>query len=117
MVMVEGDVGQFRAFLLDDDLLSQGLVFIDVQIEDVDFAIGGASSEDRRRVRCPSNVAHGTAEIVDKEGISARASTEKRESEEKGREAHWKSTSQIFTVQSAEQLMNTFGWKLFQRVA
>ena len=61
---VEADVSELGLLLLNNQLLTDRLVFVDVQIEDKHLAIGCDGGKDCGRVWCPRGIANGASKVV-----------------------------------------------------
>ena len=77
MVGVEGDVVEPGLLPGDDGLGADGVVLVNVQVEDVHLAVDGHGREDGGRVRRPRHVAHLGVQVEHEERF-ARGENEDR---------------------------------------
>ena len=111
MSLIERNVVQSRLLLRDDGLHAYRIVFIDVEIVDVNLPVNGHSGEDCAGVGRPRHIPHLGIEVKHEQRLAENVSlviTLQYDIND-----HLQSLSQILMIHSEAQVMKMFGMKVF----
>ena len=111
MSLIEGNVVQSRLLLGHHGLHTDGVVFVNVEIVDVDLPVDSDGCEDSAGVRSPGHVANLGVQVEHEQGLADNDDI--KDNTENYNEDHLQSLSQILMIHSEAQVMKMLGMKVF----